>query len=196
MSPELLSPELFDLKGSRPTKHSDCYALGMVIYEVLSGQTPFAPSTVPAVMLMVLEGKRPGRPQEEEGKLFTDAIWGVLERCWKPRPSDRASAKAVLLSMGADPSSSTLTHSSADDDLEAGSDNRPDITAKGSGTFSPFHYRLTSDYPCGIEQPTTYLDDEPPATPPRHSSMGAPIGRIAHGARRVLRSLTGMIRFP
>jgi serine/threonine protein kinase len=37
MSPELLNPEMFDIpqsEGVRPTKQSDCYALGMVIYEV------------------------------------------------------------------------------------------------------------------------------------------------------------------
>ena len=37
MSPELLDPERFGVPKSednRPTKQSDCYALGMVIYEV------------------------------------------------------------------------------------------------------------------------------------------------------------------
>ena len=37
MSPELLDPELFGIpqsEGDRPTRQSDCYALGMVIYEV------------------------------------------------------------------------------------------------------------------------------------------------------------------
>ena len=34
MSPELLDPERFGVKGDRPTKESDCYAFGMVIYEV------------------------------------------------------------------------------------------------------------------------------------------------------------------
>ena len=37
MSPELLHPERFGISESednRPTGHSDCYALGMVIYEV------------------------------------------------------------------------------------------------------------------------------------------------------------------
>ena len=33
MSPELLDPLLFGSNG-RPTRESDCYALGMVIYEV------------------------------------------------------------------------------------------------------------------------------------------------------------------
>jgi hypothetical protein len=37
MSPELLDPERFGIpesEGDRPTRQSDCYALGMVIYEV------------------------------------------------------------------------------------------------------------------------------------------------------------------
>ena len=33
MSPELLDPKTFGSNG-RPTRESDCYALGMVIYEV------------------------------------------------------------------------------------------------------------------------------------------------------------------
>ena len=36
MSPELLDPERFGLEYCKPTKESDCYALGMVIYEVRS----------------------------------------------------------------------------------------------------------------------------------------------------------------
>ena len=37
MSPELLHPEKFGMlesEDNRPTRQSDCYALGMVIYEV------------------------------------------------------------------------------------------------------------------------------------------------------------------
>ena len=43
MSPELLDPELFGILelGDRPTRQSDCYALGMVIYEVRVRTSPF-----------------------------------------------------------------------------------------------------------------------------------------------------------
>ena len=34
MSPELLYPEGYGPSDGRPTKQSDCYALGMVVYEV------------------------------------------------------------------------------------------------------------------------------------------------------------------
>ena len=36
MSPELIVPEEFGADDDRPTKKSDCYALGMVVYEVCS----------------------------------------------------------------------------------------------------------------------------------------------------------------
>lgn len=34
MSPELLDPDRFGITNYWPTKRSDCYALGMVMYEV------------------------------------------------------------------------------------------------------------------------------------------------------------------
>ena len=39
MSPELLDPERFGKSDDRPTKGSDCYALGMVVYEVFIDTT-------------------------------------------------------------------------------------------------------------------------------------------------------------
>jgi serine/threonine protein kinase len=97
MSPELLGAEKFGLQDGRPTKASDCYALGMVIYEVLSGQIPFTADTDLAVMVKTMKGERPGRPQGKEGKLFTNNIWDTLKLCWKERPRDRIDASAVLL---------------------------------------------------------------------------------------------------
>jgi len=44
VSPELLHPERFGMpesEGNRPTRQSDCYALGMVIYEVCIGLMKF-----------------------------------------------------------------------------------------------------------------------------------------------------------
>jgi len=95
-SPELLVPEQFGLKESRPTKASDCYALGMMVYEVLSGQIPFDQHPPVIVVFRILEGERPERPQGAQGAPFTDDIWAILELCWKHEPSDRIGAKAVL----------------------------------------------------------------------------------------------------
>ena len=103
MSPELLDPEQFGLTKSHPTTQSDCYALGMVIYEVLSGRTPFSTDRPFIIPIKILRGERPERPQGEAGKLFTDSIWDVVERCWKPESSERITAKGVLRGLGGEP---------------------------------------------------------------------------------------------
>ena len=139
MSPELLHPEHFGLKKSRPTKESDCYALGMVVYEVLGGQTPFAPAKAIVVIWKVLEGHRPERPQREEGRLFTDAIWKVLELCWKHEPSDRPSAKSILQHLEGTPSL-LQSSSNADGAVETDTDQSDD-SASDSGMCSLFRLR-------------------------------------------------------
>ena len=119
MSPELLNPGKFGFKKTRPTKESDCYSLGMVIYEILSRQTPFGRCTTSAAIWKVLDGERPERPGGDEGRLFTDAIWDMLEHCWKPHPRDRIKVKEVLLGLGGD--------------VEA--DDQPDDGTGDLGTF-------------------------------------------------------------
>ena len=93
MSPELLDTEILD---RRQTTHSDCYALGMVMYEVFSGRVPFYQYPRLAIPGKVIGGSRPERPQEEEGVWFTDDVWEVLRRCWAPQPVNRPRIKDVL----------------------------------------------------------------------------------------------------
>ena len=89
MSPELLDPDQFGLKDSKPTKESDCYALGMVIYEVLSGRYPFAPDKDFIVMRKVIDGERPEIPEGAEGTWFTGDLRRTVELCWETQPASR-----------------------------------------------------------------------------------------------------------
>ena len=130
MSPELLVPDKFGLKVSRPTKASDCYALGMVIYEVLSGQTPFVQYSNLAVVWRILEGERPKRPQGEQDVWFTDNIWEISERCWKPRPTDRISVKTVLLDLERHPP--FRSPSNVNGGVEMDGNDRSDATSSDS----------------------------------------------------------------
>ena len=91
MSPELIDPELFGLEKSSPTKSSDCYALGMVIYETISGKLPFHNYTDFTVPLKVMRCERPRREAE-----FEESLWKMLEMCWAPNPNDRPSVEDVL----------------------------------------------------------------------------------------------------
>ena len=91
MSPELIDPQRFGFERSRPTKHSDCYALGMVIYETISGHLPFHQHGDLTVFVKVLAGERPPR---EAG--FTDGLWKMLESCWAPQPNSRPNVSDIL----------------------------------------------------------------------------------------------------
>ena len=91
MSPELILPQQFGFKKSRPTISSDCYALGMVIYETITGNMPFHEHTDLTVFVKVLAGERPSR-----GVKFTESLWKMLELCWAPQPNDRPSIEDVL----------------------------------------------------------------------------------------------------
>jgi len=101
MSPELLHPEGFGLESYRPTEESDRYALGMVIFETLSGQAPYTPNRASA------NSEGPKRPDGIQGALFTDSVWGMLVLCWASRPDDRPSLDMILrcLQGGTRPSS-------------------------------------------------------------------------------------------
>ena len=91
MSPELIDPRRFGLKDSCPTTSSDCYALGMVVYETISGHIPFHEHTDMTVFVNVLKG---GRPPRED--LFTDDLWKTLKSCWSPNPKKRPKIEDVL----------------------------------------------------------------------------------------------------
>ena len=101
MSPELIDPQKFGLENTRPTKRSDCYALGMVIYETISGHVPFHQYVDLTVFVKVLAGERPPR-----GAGFTESLWKMLELCWDPQPKNRPSVEHVLLSLEEDLGSS------------------------------------------------------------------------------------------
>ena len=93
-----MSPELFqeETQDCRPTKFSDCYALGMVIYEVLSGRIPFHQYPTRSIFAKVIKGDRPEKPQGVEGAWFAGSVWEISERCWAVEPKDRSSAEEVL----------------------------------------------------------------------------------------------------
>lgn len=133
MSPELLLPEGFGLKDSCPTKESDRYALGMVIYEVLSGWMPFSPCNEAVVVFKVLHGERPGKPQGVQGEWFTDDLWRILELCWKSQSDERPSLETILQCLqDAMRSSRSPSDVIGDDD-----DDQSDAASSDSGVFFP-----------------------------------------------------------
>ena len=93
MSPELVYAEFH---GRLWSKSSDRYALGMVIYEVLSGRVPFYQYADLSVPVKVVKGDRPERPQGVGGVWFTDSVWKMLKRCWVAHPRNRPTIEDIL----------------------------------------------------------------------------------------------------
>ena len=120
MSPELIDPERFGLDTSRRTKPSDSYALGMVIYETISGHLPFHKHSDLTVFKKVLDDKRPLR-----GVGFTDNIWDLLGKCWEPEPGARPSVEVVLQYLE-EVWNSSETPSRVDEDSEGEDDDEDD----------------------------------------------------------------------
>jgi len=137
MSPELLDPEAFGLKTSHPTKESDCYALGMSVYEVLSGRVPFSRSKFAGVIREVIEGRRPERPWGATGAWFTDDLWAMLELCWKHQPGDRPSLDIVLRCLQ-DAVPPLGLSSDMGVNAEAAADDQLDFTVTDPRVFYPF----------------------------------------------------------
>ena len=129
MSPELLDPVRFGREDGRATKESDCYALGMVILEVLSGKPPFSGDGGFIVMRKVIEGERPGRPEGKEGVWFTDDLWEILEQCWLPRPERRPAIDAVLECLEQGSTVWQPLPPDSDDHAQSDSDDQSDFTS-------------------------------------------------------------------
>ena len=96
MSPELLDPVQFGAENGRPTKESDCYALGMVVLEVLTGKPPFWRCSNWVVMRKILEGEHPDKPEGPEAVWFTNDLWAMLKKCWLDKPKQRPTVEGVL----------------------------------------------------------------------------------------------------
>jgi len=111
MAPELLDPPRFGSDG-RPTRESDCYALGMVIYEVGWLHSPRVPLIHPSQVLTgfrpfhrlytfqpvpaVLRGERPERPLDAESLGFSHELWGLVQLCWSESSSTRPTAQRLF----------------------------------------------------------------------------------------------------
>ena len=91
MAPELLNPDKYGEKNSRPTKPADVYAFGMVIYEVLTGFDPFYDQNLGMFQLVcrVVDGLRPTKPSNAKDIGFRDRTWDLVKECWKEKSKKR-----------------------------------------------------------------------------------------------------------
>ncbi|KAF9649106.1 kinase-like protein [Thelephora ganbajun] len=103
MSPELVVLGEFgipELENGRPTKQSDCYSLGMVIYEVLCGHEPYIEiESEPTVVIAITKGDRPRKPKGASRLGFSRELWRTIERCWGGIRDERPRVEEILASL-------------------------------------------------------------------------------------------------
>jgi len=97
MAPELLYPEKFGLRSCKVSKQADIYAFGMVIYEVLTGRPPFGAEKRrhPEIILRVLDGKRPRKPENAGDIGFGGGTWELVQRCWRRDRGGRPTVEKI-----------------------------------------------------------------------------------------------------
>ena len=98
MAPELLSPGTFNRSSARPTQPADIYALGMVIYEVLTGFPPFHEErwVEYETAHYVITGARPTKPTNIELIGSVDGTWELVQECWSGESAKRPTIDQVL----------------------------------------------------------------------------------------------------
>ncbi|KAF9789219.1 kinase-like domain-containing protein [Thelephora terrestris] len=90
------SPELLLFNPYGPTKQSDCYALGMVIYEVLCGEVPYQGKDLRGVKDIIASGRRPPKPEAAESLGFIGGLWNMVKATWQEDPASRPDVKEIL----------------------------------------------------------------------------------------------------
>ncbi|KAJ6551288.1 kinase-like domain-containing protein, partial [Mycena capillaripes] len=88
------SPEL--LRGESQHFGSDVYAFACVCYEIMTGKVPFHEFLNDmAVILQVVEGKRPSRSPSCSGTTELDNLWMLLQNCWESNTEMRPTAPQI-----------------------------------------------------------------------------------------------------
>ncbi|BCJ55441.1 hypothetical protein Asp14428_69160 [Actinoplanes sp. NBRC 14428] len=92
-TPHYMAPEAFHSSSITPA--ADVYALGVLLYELVSGRPPYDSDTVSDLMRLHLEG----RPERRPG--IPDALWELIASCLEQKPRLRPSAGELVLDLGA-----------------------------------------------------------------------------------------------
>ena len=168
-TPEYLSPE--QVRGQAPDARSDVWALGVLLYELLTGDVPFrAPS---AFSLFERIARAEYAPPSSRVRSVPPAADALVARCLRPRPADRfADARALLAALPARPSATpgpAGLQRRADASRPTGLDRRVGWLTLGGAALVL----------AGLA--TTWLPPSEPEAPPPDVEVVRPDGAVAVG---------------
>lgn len=89
-----MPPEAFDLSYT-PTKASDIYSYGILLWSLITGKQPYPHALSCIVRLRIPQGDRPSVEEirvQAAGIAGLSALQDLMERCWAMRPSERPSS--------------------------------------------------------------------------------------------------------
>lgn len=173
-----MSPEL--VTGEQADERSDVYALGIVIFEMLTGQRPFSGESAVAIAVQHTNSRVPAPSTFVPG--ISAAVDDIVLHMTEPSPEDRpADATEVLILI-----QHLLENPEAAEEL-AGQDNTDDATQvfneAATGTFGIQEH--ADDAVGGMEPPPP---PQPNVTvlPPSVTAEASPMGVIDHYQRPVV----------
>jgi serine/threonine-protein kinase len=175
-TPLYMSPEQLTQSKSADTR-ADIWAMGVILYEIITGTPPFNGEALPEIVARVLQSS-PEPPSRRCAEL-PSWIDAVTLRCLAKYPEDRfltIEQLAATLREGVAPASSAprATKEMNLGDLEAGfpgpEASRGHVTIGGHGTDAQRRHRLAAHPPAGhvgLPFPGLYLRSAaPPARAP------------------------------
>jgi serine/threonine protein kinase len=87
-TPHYMAPEAFH--GATASAATDVYALGVLLYELVSGRPPYDSDSIPDLMRRHMEGNPERRPGIPEG------VWELITQCMATKPRLRPTAAEMV----------------------------------------------------------------------------------------------------
>ena len=96
LAPEIIKPLPCATGVAVESRSADIFAFGMLVIEVLTGRIPFEEQGESRAAHRILEGGRPGLPQNAEDVGLAVPMWGLIQRCWDADPAMRPEIEEVV----------------------------------------------------------------------------------------------------
>ncbi len=176
-SPKYMAPE--QIRGDRVDARADIYALGIILYEMITGKVPFdRPNSVNVLMAHVNE-KAPPLRQTNPSVAVSPELEEIVARCMEKLPGDRFRSMDELLSTLKRPGSVGLLATGPLRGGESGRDVRP-ASDSVSGPQAVFEsVRVRSGFATAADRTRTALLvarprlDRPPRANDGYRSLAA-----------------------